>query len=336
MNKALFGVLALLTCMGVYAQQPIVAVAPFEAISGISATDANMITRVFFIRLGNTGKVSLVDRGVVERVLQEHQFQAGDWSNTQKTAELGTALNAEWIVRGEMEKFGSNILVTVQFYDIRTFRFMGGADLRLANADEAYDKMDPLVDKLVQTIAASPVGVSPARPAAPAGKTYNIGDFGPAGGIVFYDKGVFSNGWRYLEAAPAETEFTGVQWGALGQDVSGTGLAVGSGKRNTELIVERLKARGESGRAAQLCASLNFDGFTDWFLPSKDELNLMYQNLHRKGLGGFTSTGSWTRWYLSSSQIDSNRAWPQSFENGGQEGSNSKDSPWSVRAIRSF
>jgi TolB-like protein len=100
---------------GLDAQQPVVAVAPFDAISGIS---------------------SMVDRSVVERVLREHSFQAGDWANQQKTAELGTVLNADWIVRGEMEKFGSNILVTVQFYDIRTFRFMGGADLRLANVDE--------------------------------------------------------------------------------------------------------------------------------------------------------------------------------------------------------
>jgi TolB-like protein len=155
MRKMAFCIFAMLVGAGLYGQQPVVAVAPFDAISGINATEANMITRVFFIRLGNTNKVSLVDRGVVERVLREHQFQAGDWSNAQKTAELGKALNTDWIVRGEMEKFGSNILVTVQFYDIQTFRFMGGADLRLANADEAYDKMDPLVDKLVQTIASA-------------------------------------------------------------------------------------------------------------------------------------------------------------------------------------
>jgi len=157
MKKLLFCILAMFTCMGIFAQQPVVAVAPFSAISGISATDANMITRVFFIRLGNANKVSLVDRNVVERVLQEHKFQAGDWSNQQKTAELGKALNTDWIVRGELEKFGTNILVTVQFYDIQTFRFMGGADLRLANADEAYDKMDPLVDKLIETISSVPI-----------------------------------------------------------------------------------------------------------------------------------------------------------------------------------
>ncbi|MDR0645079.1 MAG: hypothetical protein LBG05_09310, partial [Treponema sp.] len=62
MKKALFTIVTLCACAGLFAQQPVVAVAPFDAISGISATEANMITRVFFIRLGNTGKVSLVDR----------------------------------------------------------------------------------------------------------------------------------------------------------------------------------------------------------------------------------------------------------------------------------
>jgi len=155
MKKALFCIFTLFACVGVFAQQPVVAVAPFDAISGISATDANMITRVFFIRLGNTDKVSLVDRNVVDRVLREHSFQTGDWSNQQKTAELGRALNSDWIVRGELESFGTNILVTVQFYDIQTFRFMGGADLLLTNAAEAMEKMDPLVNKLVETIASS-------------------------------------------------------------------------------------------------------------------------------------------------------------------------------------
>ena len=85
MKKAIFCIFTLFIGARLYAQQPVVAVAPFDAISGISATDANMITRVFFIRLGNTNKVSLVDRNVVDRVLREHSFQSGDWSNQQKT-----------------------------------------------------------------------------------------------------------------------------------------------------------------------------------------------------------------------------------------------------------
>jgi formylglycine-generating enzyme required for sulfatase activity len=146
-----------------------------------------MITRVFFIRLGNTNKVSLVDRSVVERVLKEHAFQAGDWSNPQKTAELRTALNADWIVRGEIEKFtsNSNILVTVQFYDLRTFRYMGGTDLLLANANEAYDKIDPLVNKLVETISGSSAGGGSAGTGASGASTTSgtVGSGGSGGGV---------------------------------------------------------------------------------------------------------------------------------------------------------
>jgi formylglycine-generating enzyme required for sulfatase activity len=175
-------------------QQPVVAVAPFDAISGISSTEANMITRVFFIRLGNTNRVSLVDRTIVERVLKEHSFQTGDWSNQQKTAELGSALNADWIVRGEMERFGSNILVTVQFYDIRTFRFMGGADLLLANADEAMQKMDPLVNKLVETIAGGGSDGSGGAASVTSDGSAGTGTRVAPAGFVLVPAGTFSMG----------------------------------------------------------------------------------------------------------------------------------------------
>jgi len=99
----------------------------------------------------------------------------------------------------------------------------------------------------------------------------NVGDLGPAGGLIFYDKGEFSNGWRYLEAAPAGTEFK-AEWGGYDKYITGIKDGVGFGKQNTQRIVEGLKSSGESERAAQVCASLSFGGYTDWFLPSKEEL----------------------------------------------------------------
>ena len=322
MKKFLFCLLVTFSCAGVFAQQrPVVAVAPFDVISGITTASANVLTRVFYNRLGNANVVTLVDRSIVERVIREHQFQLGDWSNDRKTAELGKALNADWIVRGEIALLGTDITVIVQFYDVNTFQFRGGTDILLANENEAYEKMTPLVNSLVQTIRASSGGAQ--------GRTYNIGDTGPAGGIVFYDKGVFSGGWRYLEAAPAETEFT-AQWGADDRSVAGTGTATGNGRRNTELITERLRVLGENDRAAQLCASLNFDGFSDWFLPSRDELNLMYRNLHQRGLGGFSGT-----WYWSSSQNVNSGAWGHNYGNGNQ-GIYFKYNTYLVRAVRAF
>ena len=137
-------------------------------------------------------------------------------------------------------------------------------------------------------------------------------------------------------AAPASTEFSSIQWGAYEKNVSGTNTGIGTGKQNTQAIVSFLRSTGESGRAAQLCASLNFGGFNDWFLPSIDEFSLMYQNLHQNGLGGFGDTTYW-----SSSQITSNYAlvlhfgWHPNYGSGFQAGSPKSD-PGRVRAIRAF
>jgi len=178
-------------------------------------------------------------------------------------------------------------------------------------------------------------------------KTYKIGDIGPAGGIIFYDRGNDSGmaagaaagtaagtaaDWRYLEAAPAETE-SNAAWGAYGVNISGTGQTIGSGKVNTQLIIERLRILGESRCAAQLCAELDYNGFTDWFLPSKDELNLMYKNLKQKNAGEFGTKIS----YWSSSQAGNDSAWYQSFANGRQYNyGNYKYNAFLVRAVRSF
>jgi len=116
-----------------------------------------------------------------------------------------------------------------------------------------------------------------------SGKIYTLGEEGPAGGIVFYDKGKYTNVWRYLEAAPERMEFTAA-WGPY-TDVDGTDWTVGTGKRNTKLIVAALGKDGQA--AAQRCANMNVNDYNDWFLPSREELDLMYKNLKQKGLGSF-------------------------------------------------
>jgi predicted nucleic acid binding AN1-type Zn finger protein len=159
---------------------------------------------------------------------------------------------------------------------------------------------------------------------------YSIGDTGPAGGIVFYVKGSYSNGWRYLEAAPSD-QSTGTQWWNGSGTWSGAiGGAVGTGAANTAAIVATL---GEGSYAAKLCADLVFGGYDDWFLPSMDELNLMYVNLKQQNRGGFASTDYWSSSELSNQF--SNYAWSQTFF-GGHQQSCTKDYSYHVRAARVF
>ena len=140
-----------------------------------------------------------------------------------------------------------------------------------------------------------------------------IGDPGPGGGYVFHDKGSYSDGWRYLEAAPSGWDGTMdpvEDWSNVDDVLIGTTeTVIGSGSDNTDDIIGQ---DGHSSSAAKLCRDFG----DEWFLPSKDELNGMYNNLHRNGIGGFASD-----FYWSSSEGSSYHAWKQDFSDGSQRGS---------------
>lgn len=158
-------------------------------------------------------------------------------------------------------------------------------------------------------------------------KTYKIGDKGPTGGWIFYDKGNSGGGWRYLEAAPVDQR-SGIEWGCYEKSIPGAnGTAVGTGKTNTEAIVKNC---GEAKIAAKLCTAYLGGGKSDWFLPSKDELYLMYKNLHLKDAGNFEAD-----YYWSSSEFDGSHAWYQGFASGDQ-GYDAKRNTIRARAIRAF
>ena len=171
---------------------------------------------------------------------------------------------------------------------------------------------------------------------------YSIGDAGPAGGLVFYDKGFYSDGWRYLEAAPSD--IGSFAFGYYRPDkennVVGTSLAVGSGMYNTERLVKYMDIEGKaysdsSGEdvkeyAARECLDYEHGGYDDWYLPSNEELNLMYENLCKKGLGSFAHDSYW-----SSSEDVAIYAWLQHFS-GGFQSSYIRGNAYCVRPIRAF
>ena len=140
--------------------------------------------------------------------------------------------------------------------------------------------------------------------------TVNLAKIGPAGGFVFYDKGYDDDVWRYLEAAPADSDFL-AQWGTYGRNVSGTQEGIGMGMRNTELVLAANIQMSETGMAAQTTMTMNIAGYTGWHLPSKDELNLMHEILHKNGFGGFQNSRYW-----SSTQYGSFLAWGIMFQSG--------------------
>ena len=161
-----------------------------------------------------------------------------------------------------------------------------------------------------------------------------VGDTGPGGGIVFYVDLTNPPGSQYLEAAPVGVEVV-TTWATGGNQASpvtgADGTAIGTGEQNTADIVAQ-SGNLAATSAAVYCSELVSGGQSDWFLPSRDELNLMYTNLHIlvPPLGGF-SPG----YYWSSSEYVGVFAWIQSFDFGAQ-GDNYKDSTLFVRPVRAF
>jgi hypothetical protein len=162
---------------------------------------------------------------------------------------------------------------------------------------------------------------------------YVAGDVGPAGGFIFYENPNYAaDGWRYLEAAPFD-QSAGAKWGCFRRAIAGArGTAVGTGKQNT---ADMMAACTDPGTAADLCANLSVNGVRGWFLPSRDELALMYRNLKAAGLGDFRDGGVTDNFsYWASSQQTADMAAHIDFADLGRQHGDDKDFPRRVRAIR--
>jgi len=113
---------------------------------------------------------------------------------------------------------------------------------------------------------------------------FNIRDRGPAGGWIFYDKGNYSDGWRYLEAAPQDQ--TPAIWGTHGLVTGVDKKLIGTGKQNT---LDILRIDPTPNKAADKCADysvvINKIVYDDWFFPSINEVNQMDINLSDYGIG---------------------------------------------------
>lgn len=187
--------------------------------------------------------------------------------------------------------------------------------------------------------------------------TYAIGDEGPAGGIIFYDcdadndTGNADNltsstcGWRYLEVAQEDlgTYLFGYYRPNGSNTVIGTSTDIGTGAANTQELISAMGdaaysknsgTKQTSEYAAKVCAdySITHDGilYDDWFLPSRDELNLLYTVLQEKGLGNFERNAYW-----SSSEYNSGNSWLQYFYSGYQYAYVLSNKHY-VRPIRAF
>ena len=144
------------------------------------------------------------------------------------------------------------------------------------------------------------------------------------GGLIFY---LNTTTWAGMVSAINE-QSTGAEWGCYGTTIAGAdGIVIGTGAQNT---IDIELGCTSAGTPADICANLTLNTYSDWFLPSKYELNEMYTNLKLNGFGGFIAFTYW-----SSSEIDYVSAWNQDFTDGVPYNCGKTGNCY-VRCVRSF
>lgn len=205
-----------------------------------------------------------------------------------------------------------------------------------------------------QSVTINPTGITPASSTT----TYAVGQ-SYGGGIIFF---VYDNGQHGLIASPQDMQVPSVPtntttWSAVNgmnstPDLTSLGTyadGIGGGMSNTMIITALFGASigytNTSGAyAALLCKgySSTMDGITyaDWYLPSKYELNLMYQK--RAFIGNLTADYYWTSTEGDFSPptpplpIYTPYAWVQHMTMGDQTQALKSDNYMKTRAIRRF
>lgn len=160
--------------------------------------------------------------------------------------------------------------------------------------------------------------------------TFELGDIGPGGGRIFYrseegftmsDNGEICN---YLETV----SLGNYRWASEIMEttfVSGTSREVGTGRKNAAIIL----AADEDAPAAKICNEYSVNGVTSWFLPSLDELILMYEN--KSYIGNFSNDFFW-----SSTQYSMSTAYALSIGSGRFDTYGKRNNSVQVRAVRAF
>ncbi len=192
----------------------------------------------------------------------------------------------------------------------------GGYDFALVFGNSTWDT----AVRYVRAYARTSLGVTYSN--EKAFKPYSIGS-AYAGGIIL---DLDSSGESGIVCAAADLGL--YAWGCPGSFVPGTSTSLGSGSANTDSILNSCMARPI---AASVCSGLVANEYSDWYLPSRDEMQLMYNRLYLQGRGGFGSG-----WYWTSSQSGSATAWALNFGMGALSGSASKGLSGMVRPVRTF
>lgn len=156
-----------------------VAVNTFDVVgNAVSKDEAEIITELYIAELTAVGWVVVPNRAKFNKVLNELKFQAIDWSDASKTTKLGNAMNADVISTGKIMKLKSKIYIIATLIDAKTAGVLSSSKMEAKSVGDIPDILVKFVASLTRSNT----------PKTIKGE-YHIGDIGPGGGFVFYNRG---------------------------------------------------------------------------------------------------------------------------------------------------
>jgi hypothetical protein len=253
--------------------RPELAVAEFST-NNVDKIKADAISGMVETRISNTGKFRMITRDKIDELLKNQKIQASAISSDENIKKLGLK-NVSYIATGTITAMdNSTYHIKINVIDVKNGVTFTEDGLMGSSSNELYAGVTVLVDKLNKKVYIKGDVII-------ANRDFNIGAVGPGGGIIFYDKGSSSDGWQYLEAAPVGHEFN-AKWASKSKNVGNTRSGIGSGRHNTELIIEALNQSGENEIAAQLCANLKIGYFDKWFFYCHTEIISHFMNIFQR------------------------------------------------------
>ena len=306
--------------------KPVVVVAPFDA-KGVDKDEVEVVTELFTAEYANTGTANVVDRNSFDKIQAQLKFQSSDWSNSEKVAQLGKALNADHVIVGQLLQFKGRLIVTIKIIDVNTTTILGSYTEKLGGIESLLDRLREICTKLSNKVGASSM-------------KYKIGDEGEGGGIVFY---VSREGFDVYDGTGdvKRCHYLEMSKACLGESKRGEYVSehylksdLGYGKSNTYKIYQSTKYTWYptlSNCAAYRCMKYrtNTSQAGEWFLPNYEEAKLMIEAQSERLVAEGRSKYITSDYYTFTGYMGK-------YHKTLDDSYCSRDSRYSVRAIRAF
>jgi hypothetical protein len=163
MKKSGLMVLFVLFGFSVFSQtKPIAVIAPITTRGGLTESDAETATELLTSQIVSQNRLTIVDRTNLDSVMREMRFQLSDWTNDSKAAQLGKAVKAQYLIRGQLMKMDGQFFLSATMQDIEGLQIVASANKQFSSLGQILTILPDFTNALAEGIAPAPKG--PANP----------------------------------------------------------------------------------------------------------------------------------------------------------------------------